>query len=62
MFPELTTAGYARTRAHFEPLIEMMQVKDNSEVHRAFWGDDEFAGFENRFDSGVRWAHLPQGG
>ena len=47
MFPELTTAGYARTRAHFEPLIEMMQVKGNSEVHRAFWGNDEFAGFEN---------------
>lgn len=53
MFPDLTAAGspidadYARTRARFEPLIEMMQVKGNSEVHRAFWGSDEFAGFEN---------------
>ena len=53
MFPDLTAAGnpldagYARTRARFEPLIEMMQVKGNSEVHRAFWGNDEFAGFEN---------------
>lgn len=25
----------------------MMQVKGNSEVHSAFWGNDEFAGFEN---------------
>jgi len=38
---------YAKTRAHFEPLIEMMQIKGNSEVHRNFWGADEFANFEN---------------
>lgn len=38
---------YARTRQHFEPLIEMMQIKGNSEVHRKFWAADEFAGFEN---------------
>mgnify|MGYP006276477051 CR=1 FL=1 len=53
MFPELTAAGspidagYARMRARFEPLIEMMQVKGNSEVTRSFWSNDEFAGFEN---------------
>jgi hypothetical protein len=53
MFPDLTAAGspidagYARQRARFEPLIEMMQVKGNSEVHRAFWRNDEFADFEN---------------
>lgn len=41
------TAAYARRRAHFEPLIEMMQVKGNSEVHRTFWANDEFADFEN---------------
>ena len=41
------TAEYARTRNHFEPLIEMMQIKGNSEVHRNFWGADEFADFEN---------------
>ncbi len=38
---------YARTRQHFEPLIEMMQIKGNSEVHRKFWAADEFADFEN---------------
>ena len=38
---------YAQMRAHFEPLIEMMQIKGNSEVHRKFWTADEFADFEN---------------
>ncbi|MGL6224034.1 MAG: DUF3604 domain-containing protein [Steroidobacteraceae bacterium] len=41
------TADYARLRSHFERLIEMMQIKGNSEVHRKFWPADEFAGFEN---------------
>lgn len=53
MFPDTDSIGdplslnYARTRAHFEPLIEMLQVKGGSEVHRKFWAADEFAGFEN---------------
>jgi len=53
MFPSMNAAGspidleYAQTRQHFEPLIEMMQVKGNSEVHRKFWTADEFADFEN---------------
>jgi len=38
---------YAEMRSRFEPLIEMMQVKGNSEVHRWFWSADEFANFEN---------------
>lgn len=38
---------YAGMRSHFEPLIEMMQIKGNSEVHRSFWAADEFANFEN---------------
>jgi hypothetical protein len=38
---------YAERRQHFEPLIEMMQIKGNSEVHRKFWPADEFADFEN---------------
>ena len=41
------TQEYAEIRSRFEPLIEMMQIKGNSEVHRAFWSADEFAGFEN---------------
>jgi hypothetical protein len=38
---------YAEMRSRFEPLIEMMQIKGNSEVHRSFWAADEFASFEN---------------
>jgi hypothetical protein len=41
------TADYARLRSHFERLIEVMQIKGNSEVHRKFWPADEFADFEN---------------
>ena len=53
MFPDVNAAGdpidleYAQIRQHFEPLIEMMQIKGNSEVHRKFWAADEFADFEN---------------
>ncbi len=41
------TTEYAQLRNHFERLIEMMQIKGNSEVHRKFWPADEFADFEN---------------
>ena len=53
MFPSTNAAGdpidleYAQKRQHFEPLIEMLQIKGNSEVHRKFWAADEFADFEN---------------
>jgi hypothetical protein len=62
------TAEYARLRSHFERLIEMMQIKGNSEVIPKFWPADEFANFENaeslqtfsgrtyRKDNFVRWA------
>ncbi|MFK7847344.1 MAG: DUF3604 domain-containing protein, partial [Rhodothermales bacterium] len=53
MFPAVNAAGepidleYAKMRSHFEPLVEMMQIKGNSEVHRKYWAADEFADFEN---------------
>ena len=53
MFPAADSNGkpidlkYAQTRQHFEPVIEIMQIKGNSEVHRNFWSADEFANFEN---------------
>jgi hypothetical protein len=52
MFPDLDSFGnpldaaYAQARNKWEPLIEMMQIKGNSEVHEAFWQADEFADFE----------------
>ncbi len=41
------TTDYLTTRAAMEPLIEMMQIKGNSEVFPKFWPADEFADFEN---------------
>jgi hypothetical protein len=41
------TRAYAETRAKWEPLIEMMQIKGNSEVVASLWPADEFADFEN---------------
>ncbi len=40
-------AVYAERRSHFERVVELMQVKGSSEVHRRFWPADEFADFEN---------------
>jgi len=53
MFPKVDSYGkpvdanYAVARQTWEPLIEMMQIKGNSEVHKSFWVADEFADFEN---------------
>jgi hypothetical protein len=74
MFEPVDNAGnpltreYAETRAKWEPLIEMMQIKGNSEVVASLWPSDEFADFENaeslatysdrtfRVQNFVRWA------
>jgi hypothetical protein len=53
MFPENDLDGnplsseYASIRQQMEPLIEIMQIKGNSEVYPKFWTNDEFANFEN---------------
>jgi len=39
--------AYSERRARYEPLIEMMQIKGNSEVVASLWPADEFADFEN---------------
>jgi hypothetical protein len=61
-------ATYAERRSKWEPLIEMMQIKANSEVVASLWPADEFADFENgesiqenngrtfKKQSFVRWA------
>lgn len=52
MFPEKDLDGkpidatYAAQRQKMEPVIEMMQIKGNSEAHPQFWPNDEFADFE----------------
>lgn len=52
MFPAAQSDGgalnreYAQLRERHERLIEIMQVKGNSEVHPRFWAADEFADFE----------------
>jgi hypothetical protein len=40
-------AGYARTRAAIEPLLEVTQIKGDSETHPFISPDDEFADYES---------------
>ncbi|HEB26626.1 MAG TPA: DUF3604 domain-containing protein [Porticoccus sp.] len=53
MFPEVTLRGqpitvdYARTRMVWEPVVEMTQIKGDSETHSQLSPNDPFADFEN---------------
>ena len=53
MFPEVTLHGqpidvdYARTRMAWEPVVEMTQIKGDSETHSELSPEDPFADFEN---------------
>lgn len=44
---EVNAPEYLKLQYEYEPLIEILQAKGSSEVHAAFWKNDEFADFEN---------------
>ena len=43
------TPSYARTRARFEPIVEVTQLKGDSETHPLASPDDSFSEFERRW-------------
>lgn len=56
------TAQYARTRARWEPVVEITQAKGTSEVHPALSPNDEFAEFEIFRRLFLRQAPTPEPG
>jgi hypothetical protein len=59
MFPEVNpvtgkplTDGYAQTRARWEPIYEVTQIKGDGESHPYLSPEDEFAGYDTLWDKG----------
>lgn len=59
MFPEINpetgkplTAAYAETRAKWEPIYEVTQIKGDGESHPFLSPNDEFAGYDTIWDKG----------
>ena len=67
MFAEVTrsgealTAAYAETRARWEPIYEITQIKGDGEAHPLLSPTDEFADYEN-WDKGNLLGNLPDTG
>ncbi|WP_455210250.1 DUF3604 domain-containing protein [Kaarinaea lacus] len=59
MFPEINpvtkkplTKDYAKTRARWEPIYEVTQIKGDGESHPYLSPNDEFAGYDTLWDKG----------
>jgi len=63
MFADTTVSGdplsadYARRRRHWEPLLEVTQVKGDSETHPVLSPTDEFADFERWDKANIMMTH-----
>ena len=55
---EPITAEYSRRRVKWEPVVEVTQIKGDSETRSDFSPDDEFADFEN-YDFNIQVGGAP---